>query len=72
MRIITAYELQKRISKVASKMDCENIKLAKQGKASQVVDEKIFEMMFIRQFLPYWTTQQIKQKECYLNEKFGV
>ena len=71
MRIITANELQKRVAKIASKMDCENIKLAKQGKGNKVVDDKIFELMFIHTFLPYWSTDQIKQKECYINSKFG-
>ena len=72
MRVISAYELQKRIVTVASQMDCQNNELAKQGKASPEIDRQIFELMFIHQFLPFFSVDQIRQKECYLNETYGV
>lgn len=72
MRIIDAYGLQKRIVQAACEMDCENNLLAKQGKASVEVDKDIFRLMFIHKFLPYWSTEQIRQKECLLNEEYGV
>jgi len=72
MRITSANGLQERIIKVASELDCENIKLAKQGKASDEIDNDLFEMMFIHEFLPYWNTGQIRQKECLLNDKYNI
>lgn len=72
MKIFSAYELQKRIVKTASEMDCENNRLAKQGKASSEINEAIFEMMFLYPFLPYWPVEVLRQKECYLNDKYQV
>ena len=72
MREISAYALQQRISAFACKMDCEDISLAKKGKASKQNNDDLFEMMFIYEFLPYWNTEQIRQKECYLNNKHGL
>lgn len=72
MKILTANGLQDRIMQAAVVLDCENIALAKQGKQSESVDEQLFEMMFIHEFLPYWNAGQIKQKECYLNDKYGI
>lgn len=72
MRIIDGRELQKRIIQAATEMDCENNLLAKQGKASSEVDRGIFELIFIHKFLPFWTTEQVRQKECYLNNKYSV
>ena len=72
MRIIDAEGLQKRILEAAESMDCKNLELDKQGMASPDVNKAIFELMFIHQFLPFMDNSQVRQKECYLNEKYGV
>jgi len=72
MKITSANDLQERIIKVAGELDCKNIQLAKQGKASDEIANDLFEMMFIHEFLPYWNTGQVRQKECLLNEKYNV
>lgn len=72
MRINSAHVIQKRIIKVASELDCKNISLAKQGKASNETNFAIFEMMFIYKFLPFFDAEQRRQKECFLNEKYGI
>lgn len=70
--VLSIEDLQRRILAKACKMSCENIERARQGKADKQVDRDVFEMMVIRKFLPYWSTAQIKQKECYLFEKFRI
>ena len=72
MRIIDARILQKRITEAASQMDCKNNQAGRSGKTSSEVDRAIFELMFIHKFLPFWSTEQVRQKECYLNNKYSV
>ena len=72
MRVISATNLQGRIEKAACEMDCKAVALAKQGKSSKGTQDALFEIMFIHAFLPYWNTSQLRQKECYLHDKFGI
>lgn len=71
-KVFSVADIQRRIAVRANQMNCDNIAKARQGKGDKKVDLDIFEMMLIRKFLPYWTIDQVKQKECYLNEKFKV
>ena len=72
MRINSANGIQKRIIAVASKLDCQNIELAKQGKASIKINDALFELMFIHTFIPFWDSSQRRQKECLLKDKYGI
>lgn len=71
-KVYSAYDLQSRFKKAACKMDCENIQKAKQGKAIDSVDDSVFEILFIAELLPYLNASQLRQKECYLNDKYGI
>lgn len=68
----SAHDLQIRILRAAAKMDCQNIQKARQGKAVKSVNDAIHELMFIHQFLPFWTPAQRKQKECMLKAKYNI
>lgn len=72
MKFYAANDIQTRILQVACALDCENIQAAKQGKASKQVNDDIVELMFAHEFIPYWNTKQIRQVECFLNEKFKI
>lgn len=71
-RVFSVADIQDRIVIRATEMNCENVKKAMQGKGDKQVDRDIFEMMMIRKFLPYWTIDQVKQKECYLSDRFKI
>jgi len=71
-KVYSGYDLQSRFKKAACRMDCENIQKAKQGKALDSVDDAVFEILFIVKLLPYLTAAQMRQKECYLNDKYGI
>ena len=72
MRIITASSLRPRILKATNELMCKGVALAKRGKKDKTIDASILELMLIYEFLPYWSDAQVRQKECYLNEKFNV
>lgn len=72
MRVTTPSGIQKRIMKVACEMDCGNIKASQQGKSSKLVDLEVRHLMLIHEFVPYWNTEQLREVECYLNEKFKI
>ncbi len=71
-KLYSTHDIQSRIIKVACRLDCQNIQDSKQGKALDSVDDQVFERMFFYRFVPYWTTKQIREVECYLNEEFDV
>lgn len=68
----TPYGLQRRIMQKANELDCVNTRKAMQGKSSPETDKQVFELMFIHKLLPYLNGSQIREKECYLNDKFGL
>lgn len=72
MRLFSVDDIQNRIVKVACALDCENIQNAKQGKTSIDLNESVVELMFFHEFMPYWTKHQVKEAECYLNEKYKI
>ena len=72
MKILTPDDLQKRIAQAACKLECENIALAKQGKKSKDNENALFEMMFMYTFIQGWSSTQLRQKECLLNDNYGV
>ncbi|MGG7664075.1 hypothetical protein [Dyadobacter sp. BHUBP1] len=72
MKVISARELGERIMKVAVELDCQNSRMARVGKPDWQVDQGLFELMFILEFVPYWNAAQLWQKACYLNRKYGV
>lgn len=72
MRVISTDGLKSRIINYAGKIACENMALSKQGKTDNGINEALIELMFIHEALPHWSTKQIRQKECYLNEKYGI
>lgn len=71
-KIYSSYDIQQRVYKIACDLSCENIQKAKQGKPVRETDDQIFELMFIAEFLPYWNAKQMKQKECYINDKYNA
>lgn len=72
MRLISASTLRPRILETADFLACNGIELAKRGKKDKSIDDAILELMLIYEFLPYWDDATVRQKECYVSEKFGA
>ena len=72
MRTFAASEIQAKILAAACQLDNQDIQAAKQGKASVQVADDLLHLMLIHEFLPYWKTEEIRQIDCFLNEKFNI